>query len=167
VPSPAGALSAPGATFEPKPPASEPHTLATWGQTGSGTKPRGRAGLWIGAAALLGALGASGALLLHKTESSPPSPPIAPTTLAGSATTAEATPPQPTTDAGATQASPKPASPRPPPTGGAVAPPVARPPPRPAAPAAAPRPAAKPSCSPPYVIDPATGDRRYKPECLN
>jgi eukaryotic-like serine/threonine-protein kinase len=129
---------------------------------------RGRAAMALGAFALVGALGTL-AMLRAPLRAPPAAPP--PVAAAQAAPIAATARPAPEPEAPAPASAP-------------IAPPTATSPvataprsttrgprrPRAAAPAASvvpsPAPEALPSCDPPYVIDPESGDRRYKRECL-
>jgi serine/threonine protein kinase len=137
-------------------------TAATWDKTGAWSRSRGGA-LLVGAfAAALAVIGVAAVLVMRhpapaSSSGSPASGAAAsvPSTggTASAATAPSATleppPPQPSTASAAPSVTAQLPTAR---SGHATGP-------------AAP-PAPKPKCNPPYTIDPATGEHRYKPECL-
>jgi serine/threonine-protein kinase len=155
-----------------------PETTAEWVNTGEPARPRGRrtrAAVWIVGALGVGALAITGAFLLKGTPAAPPnvvavaasSPPAVepPTAPPPPASTSGVAAVAPAVVAQSPSVAPSPPAPA---ASAARAPsthPAARPAPLPSA-QPVPAGAAKPNCNPPYVIDPATGDRKYKLECL-
>jgi serine/threonine protein kinase len=154
----------------PPPPIRIGHdTAASWDSTDSASKPRSGGLLLVAIAGVLALVGAAAVLVLRH-----------PSSPATGASGASATPAAPTTSATASAPPPVPALPTlsppeettpasPPASGAPAATAPAQPvPPRwgrlPAAPG--PKTPSKASCNPPYTVDPATGEHRYKPECL-
>jgi serine/threonine-protein kinase len=138
-------------------------TAASWDSTDAASRPRSSALLLVAIAGMLALVGVAAILVLRH----PASPAIG----------ASATPVTPTTSTPASASPPLPAlpslnppeeTPLPPPPGSGAATTTAHPPPPRPAWAVAPgaKPTSKAACNPPYTVDPATGEHRYKPDCL-
>jgi eukaryotic-like serine/threonine-protein kinase len=182
-----GRLSGSYSGVNPMP--ASPRTAASWGQTGAGPQPRSKAPILVGVMALMalatvgGAVallrgGSSGAAtsLAHAASATPAASPSAPPTAAEPPAPSAASPaPASSTAAAApatTSAPPPSASSVPPIHTSARSPSVPVAPPRGPAPTPppAPPPLAAPhkiNCSPPYIVNPTTGEHEYKPECLH